>query len=67
MPDGNPILLFSGVGLVAFAIIADAIAYKNISTRKSSIKGILLSICGRYFNGILFIDLLRLLCQIQKF
>ena len=54
VPDGNPILLFSGVALVALAIIADAIAYKNISNRKSPIKGILLSICAGILMGFFY-------------
>ncbi len=54
VPDGNPILLFSGVALVTLAIIADAIAYKNINIRKSSTKGILLSICAGILMGFFY-------------
>ncbi|HBC79902.1 MAG TPA: multidrug DMT transporter permease [Bacteroidales bacterium] len=45
-PQGNPVLLFSGVALIVAAIIIDAVAYKKHSTsmKKVSGKGILLSV-----------------------
>lgn len=45
-PSGDATTLFIGVGLVAVAIILDAVAYKRISTGKKKVgsKGIVLSI-----------------------
>tara|TARA_B100001093_G_scaffold519149_1_gene606811 strand:+ start:50873 stop:51868 length:996 start_codon:yes stop_codon:yes gene_type:complete len=54
VPDGNPTLLFIGVALVTIAIIVDAIAYKKISTQKSSTKGILISICAGVLMGFFY-------------
>lgn len=54
VPDGNPTLLFIGVALVTLAIIVDAIAYKKISTKKSSTKGILISICAGVLMGFFY-------------
>ena len=54
VPDGNPTLLFIGVALVTLAIIVDAIAYKKISTQKSSTKGILISICAGVLMGFFY-------------
>jgi len=54
VPDGNPTLLFIGVGLVTLAIVVDAIAYKKISAQKSSTKGILLSICAGVLMGFFY-------------
>lgn len=47
-PVGDPIFLFIGVGLVAVAIILDALAYKKLSEGRelTPSKGILLSIVG---------------------
>ena len=43
---GNPVLIFAGVGLVAIAIIINAIAYKksNTANKKLSSKGIIISL-----------------------
>jgi glucose uptake protein len=43
---GNPVLIFAGVGLVAIAIIINAIAYKksNTANKKLSSKGIMISL-----------------------
>lgn len=45
-PEGDPIIIFTGVGLIAVGIIANAIAYKNLSanTEKVSTKGLLISV-----------------------
>lgn len=48
-PKGNPLLLFSGVALVAIAILVDSIAYRRRDSahRKTSSRGIWLSLaCG---------------------
>ena len=47
-PNGNPLLLFGGVGLVVIAIILDALAYRGLAgSGSASRKGILLSLlCG---------------------
>ena len=48
-PDGDPTFLFLGVGLVAVAIVVNALAYRKLPNQSSSIvvKGLILSvICG---------------------
>ncbi len=48
-PEGNPVVLFLGVGLVAAAIVVDALAYRRIAStgQTTTVKGIVLSIvCG---------------------
>lgn len=48
-PDGNPTLLFLGVGLITIAIVLDALAYRAIAGQKrhSGAKGLVLSVlCG---------------------
>jgi len=48
-PKGNPLLLFSGVGLVMLAIVLDAMAYqrREIERRAVSVRGIQISVaCG---------------------
>jgi glucose uptake protein len=54
-PKGNPLLLFGGVGLVAIAIVLDALAYRKLSgDRAVSSKGILLSLLCGIFMGIFY-------------
>lgn len=53
-PVGNPVLLFTGVGLVSLAIILDALAYRKISSRTASIRGITISIAGGILMGFFF-------------
>jgi glucose uptake protein len=45
---GNPVLLFTGVFLIAIAIVVNAIAYrkKDPANKKTSAKGILLALAG---------------------
>jgi hypothetical protein len=45
-PHGNPVLLFSGVALIAIAILMNAFAYKlkESGGRKMPIKGIVLAV-----------------------
>lgn len=51
-PQGNPLLLFGGVALVAIAILCDALAYKaRESERKSSRRGLLLSLVSGVLMG----------------
>ncbi|MBX2925530.1 MAG: multidrug DMT transporter permease [Chitinophagaceae bacterium] len=52
MPQGNKTYLFTGVAMVAVAIVLSAIAYKRLSNTKNeiSVKGILLSLIA----GVLF-------------
>jgi len=46
-PVGDPLLLFTGVGLVTVAIILDALAYNRVRKTHSTIKGIVVSVlCG---------------------
>jgi glucose uptake protein len=55
-PQGNPVLLFSGVALVVAAIIIDAIAYKkhSASLQKVSRKGILLSVSAGILMALFY-------------
>ncbi len=56
IPVGDPKLLFLGVGLVAVAIILDALAYKKLSEKKkyTPTKGILLSVIGGILMGFFY-------------
>ena len=55
-PVGNPVILFLGVAGVALAIILDAVAYSRLSTgtRKTPVKGIVLSIVGGVLMGFFY-------------
>jgi len=55
-PVGDPVLLFIGVGLVAIAIILDALAYQKLSAEQKStpVKGILLSVAGGVLMGFFY-------------
>jgi len=55
-PKGDPLILFVGVGLIAVAILLNAIAYRNMSTNKrSSTKGIIIA----FIAGILMSSFYR--------
>tara|TARA_B110000263_G_scaffold248192_1_gene262540 strand:+ start:547 stop:1548 length:1002 start_codon:yes stop_codon:yes gene_type:complete len=56
VPVGDPLLLFSGVFLVALAIILDALAYQGLSADKQQTpnKGIILSIAGGLLMGFFY-------------
>jgi glucose uptake protein len=55
-PIGDPVILFSGVGLVAVAILLDAFVYKKLSTEQRTTpgKGIILSIIGGLLMGLFY-------------
>jgi len=53
-PVGDPILLFTGVGLVALAIVVDALAYKKISKGAASTKGIIISLAAGVLMGFFY-------------
>ena len=54
-PAGNPVLIFSGIGLVCIAIVLDALAYRGISRGgAASGKGILLSFVGGIGAGLFY-------------
>ncbi len=55
-PVGDPLLLFSGVGLVAAAIVIDALAYRKTTSQGSETptKGIILSIVGGILMGFFY-------------
>ncbi len=55
-PLGNPVILFSGVGLVTVAIILDALAYRKIpgSTAVTSTKGIVISLLAGLLMGFFY-------------
>ncbi|MBK8516110.1 MAG: multidrug DMT transporter permease [Saprospiraceae bacterium] len=54
MPVGDPVLLFSGVILVALAIVVDALAYKKISKGAATTKGILISLAAGILMGFFY-------------
>ena len=64
-PQGNPLLLFSGVGLVGLAIVIDAIAYgkKAAQEKKVPAKGIIISIIGGVLMADQWLPILQLLRQ----
>jgi len=54
-PAGNPVLIFSGIGLVCIAIALDALAYRGMSGGgAASRKGILLSFIGGIGAGLFY-------------
>jgi glucose uptake protein len=54
-PAGNPLLIFSGIGLVCIAIALDALAYRGIAPPGGSAgKGILLSVAGGIGAGLFY-------------
>jgi glucose uptake protein len=55
-PEGNPVILFLGVLLVAVAIIIDALAYKKMQgkTQKSITKGLIISIIAGISMGFFY-------------
>jgi glucose uptake protein len=53
-PLGDPVILFSGVGLVSAAIVLDAFAYKKISKGAASTKGIIISLSAGVLMGFFF-------------
>jgi len=53
-PLGDPVLLFSGVALVALAIVVDALAYKKISKGAATTKGILISLAAGILMGFFY-------------
>jgi glucose uptake protein len=56
VPQGNPVILFSGVALIVAAILIDAFAYKKHSTsqQKVSGKGILLSVAAGVLMSLFY-------------
>lgn len=55
-PQGDAVLLFAGVGLIAVAIILDALAYKRMSRagQKVSTKGIMISVCAGVLMALFY-------------
>lgn len=55
-PEGNPLVLFLGVGLVVVAIIIDAIAYKRMQSgaQQGVSKGLILSIIAGISMGFFY-------------
>lgn len=53
-PVGDPVLLFAGVGLVALAIVVDALAYKRISKGVATSKGIAISLAAGILMGFFY-------------
>lgn len=55
-PVGNAIVLFSGVGLIAIAILLNASAYKKLAgnTQKVSTKGLVLSVVSGALMGLFY-------------
>lgn len=54
-PVGNPLYLFGGVGLVAFAIILNALAFRKLGTQKDvSVKGLILAVISGCLMGLFY-------------
>ncbi len=55
-PDGNPLVLFLGVFLVALAIVLDSLAYKKMVSKKSNVpvKGILYAVIGGVLMALFY-------------
>jgi glucose uptake protein len=56
-PSGNPVLIFSGIALVALAIVLDALAYRahqSPSSSASTAKGLVLAIFGGIGAGLFY-------------
>ena len=54
-PQGNPVLIFSGVALIAVAIFLNAKAYQNLqSTANVSRKGLILSVISGCLMGLFY-------------
>ncbi|MEJ5200279.1 MAG: GRP family sugar transporter, partial [Anaerolineae bacterium] len=65
-PTGNPILLFSGMTLVAVAIVLDALAYRRLPSQKESgggIKGLVLSILCGLLMGTFYLCVARSMAE----
>lgn len=54
LPVGDPTLLFAGVGLIALAIVVDALAYRRISTGATTTKGIGISLAAGVLMGFFY-------------
>jgi len=54
VPVGDAKLLFTGVALVAIAIVLDALAYKKISKGSTTAKGILISLAAGILMGFFY-------------
>jgi glucose uptake protein len=57
-PSGQPLLIFSGVGLILTAIILDALAYRNVQRNANDssklLKGIILAVAGGLLMGLFY-------------
>lgn len=55
-PEGDPLILFTGVFFVMIAIVLDAVAYKNIlkTQKKTPIKGIVISLLAGIAMGFFY-------------
>ncbi|MGQ9606305.1 MAG: GRP family sugar transporter [Thermogutta sp.] len=65
-PTGNPILLFSGMTLVAVAIVLDAMAYRRLPSQKESgggVKGLVLSILCGLLMGTFYLCVARSMAE----
>ena len=57
-PKGNPVLIFTGVALIALAIVLDALAYRNQQGEESEpgelAKGVSLALAGGVLMGLFY-------------
>ena len=63
-PEGNPILLFTGVALVTVAIVLNAVAYRKLPHQQQgggSVKGIILAVCCGVLMSLFYFFVARTL------
>lgn len=55
-PEGNPVLLFAGMGAIAVAIVLDALAYGKLPSegQKTPTKGIVISVIAGILMGLFY-------------
>lgn len=65
-PTGNPVLLFTGMALVAAAIVLDAMAYRRLPSQQESgggVKGLALSIICGLLMGTFYLCVARSMAE----
>ncbi len=53
-PEGDPLMLALGVGLIVIAIILDALAFNRLGSRSATLKGIIVSVAAGVLMGFFY-------------